>query len=107
MQECTCRLQGFTYSVRRYIERTSYHDYLQPLEPDTFDYHSMVPLVVCGTQKSPMVITNRSPIIEGSHVEVKQLTMDAEHYLCVTIQTQHPGPNATSPSQTMTYRFWT
>ncbi|XP_033636213.1 DDB1- and CUL4-associated factor 15-like [Asterias rubens] len=90
MQECTCRLQGFTYSVRRYIERTSYHDYLQPLEPDTFDYHSMVPLVVCGTQKSPMVITSRSPIIEGSHVEVKQLTMDAEHYLCVTIQTYAP-----------------
>ena len=28
--------------------------------------------------------------LQGSHVEVKQLTMDAEHYLCVTIQTYAP-----------------
>ncbi|XP_038068426.1 DDB1- and CUL4-associated factor 15-like [Patiria miniata] len=90
MQECTCKLQGFTYSVRRYVERTLYHDYLQPLEPDTFDYHSTVPLVVCGTQKSPMVMTSRCLINEGYHVEVKQLTMDAEHYLCVTIRTYAP-----------------
>ncbi|XP_022109934.1 DDB1- and CUL4-associated factor 15-like [Acanthaster planci] len=90
MQECTCRLQGFTYSVRRYVERAPYHDYLQALEQDTFDYHSMVPLVVCGTKKSPMVITNRCLINEGYHVEVKQLTMDAEHYLCVTIRTYAP-----------------
>ena len=25
--------------------------------------------------------------MQGYHVEVKQLTMDAEHYLCVTIRT--------------------
>ncbi|XP_072019398.1 DDB1- and CUL4-associated factor 15-like [Amphiura filiformis] len=87
IQECTCILQGFTYSVRRYVEKMPYLDTDEPIDIDTPDYDSMLPVVVCGTQTHPMVISNRNSLNEGPFIQVKQLTMDAEHYICDTIRT--------------------
>ena len=34
IQECTCNLQGFAYSVRRYVEKIPYLDMDQPIDID-------------------------------------------------------------------------
>ncbi|XP_071953874.1 DDB1- and CUL4-associated factor 15-like [Antedon mediterranea] len=84
IRECTCQLQGFTYSVRRFVERTPGEELLGPLE--AYDYHSMLPMSVLGDRQAPMVLTNRTARSEGACIDVKQLTMDAEHYICDAIR---------------------
>nr|XP_054764093.1 uncharacterized protein LOC129270790 [Lytechinus pictus] len=88
IRECTCKLQRFTYSVRRYMERLFPIE--EPIESDSFDYHSMLPLTVVGSNNMRMLPANRNLPQEGPFVEVKQLTMDAEHYMCEAIRTVAP-----------------
>ncbi|XP_033122001.1 DDB1- and CUL4-associated factor 15-like [Anneissia japonica] len=86
IRECTCQLQGFTYSVRRFVERTPGEELLGPLDLEAYDYHSMLPLSVLGDRQAPMILTNRTARSEGACIDVKQLTMDAEHYICDAIR---------------------
>ncbi|XP_071484568.1 DDB1- and CUL4-associated factor 15-like [Diadema antillarum] len=88
IRECTCKLQRFTYSVRRFVER--YFSVDEPIETESFEYHSMLPLTVVGSNNMRMLLANRSLPNEGPFVEVKQLTMDAEHYMCEAIRTVAP-----------------
>lgn len=88
IRECTCKLQRFTYSVRRFVERSFTLD--EPIETDSFEYHSMLPLTVVGSNNMRMLPANRNFPQEGPFVEVKQLTMDAEHYMCEAIRTVAP-----------------
>ncbi|XP_070562650.1 DDB1- and CUL4-associated factor 15-like [Ptychodera flava] len=83
LDKCNCQQRGFNYSVRRYIERPPDSD--SPLDIED-EFHSMLPLEVHGAGYSLLTRTRRSPETQGTYVEVKQLTMDAEQYISEAVK---------------------
>lgn len=86
IKDCTCNMQRIFYALRRFVERSSIEDGDNG-DQDGFgpDYHNMVPIHVTGPYD--MAPLRKTSIVspEVPCIEVRQITLDAEHYICDAI----------------------
>ncbi|XP_074642049.1 DDB1- and CUL4-associated factor 15-like isoform X2 [Tubulanus polymorphus] len=82
--------QSFTYSVRKYIDSDGPSDAPIDMDDDlSMSYHSVLPLVVHGSNYNPMTVLKQSDSPRDcptTVLVVKQLTFDIEQYLNEALQ---------------------
>ncbi|PIK50200.1 hypothetical protein BSL78_12906 [Apostichopus japonicus] len=86
IKDCTCNMQRIFYALRRFVEKGSIenngnvdHDNYGP------DYHNMVPIHVTGPYDLASLKKSSKASPEDPCIEVRQITLDAEHYICDAI----------------------